>query len=120
MGEPWVAQRGQVSGQAVSAAGLERGTGFRRWEHGGGKVIHAHRAAGEFEWQALGSGLEHRRYSQASLAARAGMRAPDVSRIESSLSQNLTLRTLVRLARAMNSEPHITFKPRRTVAASKR
>jgi len=48
------------------------------------------------------------------------MRAPDVSRIESSLSQNLTLRTLVRLARAMNSEPHITFKPRRTVAASKR
>jgi len=63
---------------------------------------------------------QRRRLSQTSLAARAGMSAPDVSRIESSPSQNLTLGTLVRLARAMNCEPHITFKPRRKVAAPKR
>ena len=48
------------------------------------------------------------------------MSAPNVSRIESSPGQNLTLGTLVRLAHAMNCEPHITFKPRRKVAASKR
>ncbi len=63
---------------------------------------------------------QRRRLSQTSLAARAGMSAPDVSRIESSPSQNLTLGTLVRLARAMNCEPHITLKPRRKVAPSKR
>ncbi len=63
---------------------------------------------------------QRRRLSQTSLAARAGMSAPNVSRIESSPGQNLTLGTLVRLAHAMNCEPHITFKPRRKVAAPKR
>ena len=62
---------------------------------------------------------ERRRLSQTTLDALAGMSAPNVSRIESSPGQNLTLGTLVRLARALNCEPRITFKPRRKVAASK-
>lgn len=62
---------------------------------------------------------ERRRLSQTRLAALAGMSAPNVSRIESSPGQNLTLGTLVRLARALNCEPRITFKPRRKVAAAK-
>lgn len=56
---------------------------------------------------------QRRGLSQTKLAARAGMSAPNISRIESSPSQNLTLGTLVRLARAMDYEPEITFKPRR-------
>lgn len=61
------------------------------------------------------------RLTQTRLAARAGMSAPNISRIESSPSQNLTLGTLVRVARAMDYEPQITFKfkPRRGVAAAK-
>ena len=38
--------------------------------------------------------------SQAELAARAGMSAPNISRIENSPAQNLTLETLVKIARA--------------------
>ncbi len=63
---------------------------------------------------------QRRGLSQTTLAARAGMSAPNISRIESSPSQNLTLGTLVRLARAMDCEPEITFKPRRGAAATKR
>lgn len=63
---------------------------------------------------------QRRGLSQTKLAAKAGMSAPNVSRIEASPSQNLTLGTLVRLARAMDYEPEITFKPRRGVAAAKR
>ncbi len=63
---------------------------------------------------------QRRGLSQTTLAARAGMSAPNVSRIESSPSQNLTLGTLVRLARAMDYEPEITFKPRRGAAVAKR
>jgi DNA-binding Xre family transcriptional regulator len=63
---------------------------------------------------------QRRGLSQTTLAARAGMSAPNISRIESSPSQNLTLGTLVRLARAMDCEPEITFKPRRGTAAAKR
>ena len=62
---------------------------------------------------------QRRRLTQTSLAARAGMSAPNISRIESSPSQNLTLGTLVRVARAMDYEPEITFKPRRGIAAPK-
>ena len=60
---------------------------------------------------------QRRGLTQTTLAAKAGMSAPNVSRIEASPSQNLTLGTLVRLARAMDYEPEITFKPRRGVAA---
>ena len=59
---------------------------------------------------------QKRGLSQAKLAARAGMSAPNVSRIESSPSQNLTLGTLVRLARAMDYEPQITFRRSRAIA----
>ena len=62
---------------------------------------------------------QRRGLSQTTLAARAGMSAPNISRIESSPSQNLTLGTLVRLARAMDYEPEITFKPRRGTAAKR-
>ncbi len=62
---------------------------------------------------------QRRRLTQTRLAALAGMSAPNLSRIETSPSQNLTLGTLVRVARAMDYEPHITFKARRGVAAPK-
>ena len=63
---------------------------------------------------------QQRGLSQTQLAARAGMSAPNISRIEKSPSQNLTLGTLVRLARALNYEPEITFKPRRAASGAKR
>lgn len=62
---------------------------------------------------------QRRGLSQTQLAARAGMSGPNISRIESSPSQNLTLETLVKLSRAMDYEPQITFRPRRTVAAKR-
>ncbi|HET9275477.1 MAG TPA: helix-turn-helix transcriptional regulator [Gemmatimonadales bacterium] len=60
------------------------------------------------------------RLSQGQLAARAAMSAPNLSRIENSPGQNLTLGTLVRLARAMDRDVAIRFGPRRGVAAGKR
>jgi DNA-binding Xre family transcriptional regulator len=60
------------------------------------------------------------RLSQGELAARAGMSAPNLSRIENSPSQNLTLGTLVRLARAMDREVAIHFEPRRRLASRPR
>ncbi len=62
---------------------------------------------------------QRRKLSQTQLAARAGMSAPNISRIEKSPSQNLTLGTLVRLARALDYEPEITFKPRRAASGAK-
>jgi len=62
----------------------------------------------------------HCRLSQAQLADRAGMSPPNLSRIENSPGQNLTLGTLVRLARAMDRDVAIRFEPRRSVAAGKR
>ncbi len=61
---------------------------------------------------------QRRKLSQTQLAARAGMSAPNISRIEKSPSQNLTLGTLVRLARALDYEPEITFKPRRAASGA--
>jgi DNA-binding Xre family transcriptional regulator len=60
------------------------------------------------------------RLSQGDLAARAGMSAPNLSRIENSPAQNLTLGTLVRLARAMDREVAIRFEPRRPAESTKR
>jgi transcriptional regulator with XRE-family HTH domain len=60
------------------------------------------------------------RLSQAELASRAGMSPPNLSRIENSPGQNLTLGTLVRLARAMDRDVAIRFGRRRDVAAAAR
>lgn len=60
------------------------------------------------------------RLSQAELANRAGMSPPNLSRIEKSPGQNLTLGTLVRLARAMDRDVAIRFGRRRGVAAAAR
>jgi len=42
---------------------------------------------------------QKKRLSQAQLAARTGMSAPDISRLENSPAQNMTLETLVKIAR---------------------
>jgi DNA-binding Xre family transcriptional regulator len=60
------------------------------------------------------------RLSQAELASRAGMSPPNLSRIENSPGQNLTLGTLVRLARAMDRDVAIRFGRRRSVAVAAR
>ena len=52
--------------------------------------------------------------SQTELAARTGMSAPNISRIENSPSQNMTLGTLVRLAKALGCDVEISLRPRRS------
>ena len=52
--------------------------------------------------------------SQAQLAARAGMSAPNISRIENSPAQNITLETLVKIARALGRGVEVTFPGRRS------
>ena len=54
------------------------------------------------------------RLSQAQLAARAGMSAPNISRIENSPAQNITLETLVKIARALGRGIEVTFPARRS------
>ncbi len=54
------------------------------------------------------------RLSQAQLAARAGMSAPNISRIENSPAQNITLETLVKIARALGRGVEVTFPARRS------
>jgi transcriptional regulator with XRE-family HTH domain len=58
--------------------------------------------------------------SQTQLAARVGMSSPNISRIETSPSRNLTLGTLVKLARALGHDVQITFPPKRTVTSTMR
>jgi DNA-binding Xre family transcriptional regulator len=58
--------------------------------------------------------------SQTQLAAKVGMSAPNISRIESSSSQNLTLQTLVKLFGALDHEIAIVPKPRRAARRQKR
>jgi transcriptional regulator with XRE-family HTH domain len=60
---------------------------------------------------------QQKRMSQTELAAKAGMSAPNISRIENSPSQNMTLETLVKLARALGREVEITFPARRPAGA---
>jgi transcriptional regulator with XRE-family HTH domain len=60
---------------------------------------------------------QQKRMSQTELAAKAGMSAPNISRIETSPSQNMTLETLVKLARALGREVEITFPARRPIGA---
>ena len=52
--------------------------------------------------------------SQAELAARAGMSAPNISRIENSPAQNMTLETLVKIARALGRGVEVSFPARRS------
>ena len=56
---------------------------------------------------------QKKRLSQAQLAARARMSAPNISRIENSPAQNMTLETLVRIARALGHGVDVTFRARR-------
>jgi DNA-binding Xre family transcriptional regulator len=60
---------------------------------------------------------EERGLSQTELAAKVGMSGPNISRIETSPSQNLTLGTLVRLAAALGCDVSISFPSKRTVAS---
>jgi len=57
---------------------------------------------------------QKKRLSQAQLAARAGMSAPNISRIENSPAQNITLETLVKIARALGRGIEVTFPARRS------
>jgi len=72
------------------------------------------------EIQSLRVGMEiakmrqKKRLSQAQLAARAGMSAPNISRIENSPAQNITLETLVKIARALGRGVEVTFPARRS------
>jgi DNA-binding Xre family transcriptional regulator len=54
------------------------------------------------------------RLSQAALAARVGMSAPNISRIENSPAQNITLETLVKIARALGRGVEVAFPARRS------
>jgi DNA-binding Xre family transcriptional regulator len=54
--------------------------------------------------------------SQTQLAARVGMSAPNISRIESNPEQNLTLQTLVKLFGALDHEVTIVPQRRRSRA----
>ena len=56
---------------------------------------------------------QKKRLSQAQLAARVGMSAPNISRIENSPAQNMTLETLVKIARALGLGVDVTFHARR-------
>src|SRR6266478_7507244 len=60
---------------------------------------------------------QRKHMSQTTLAARAGMSAPNISRIESSPAQNMTIETLVKLARALGREVEIAFPERRSSTA---
>ena len=77
------------------------------------------RALIEEELEALRVGAEIARLrrkahmSQTQLAAKIGMSAPNISRIETSPAQNMTLETLVKIARALGRELEIAFPARR-------
>jgi len=60
-----------------------------------------------------------RKLSQTEVAARAGMSAPNISRIENDPSPNLTLGRLTRIARAIGYEVQIRFQPRRKEVATR-
>ena len=52
--------------------------------------------------------------SQTQLAAKTGMSAPNISRIETRPAQNMTLETLMRIARALGREVEIALPMRRS------
>ena len=58
--------------------------------------------------------------SQTQLAAKVGMSAPNISRIEASPGRNLTLQTMVKLFSALDYEVSFTCRPRRPAGKSRR
>ena len=58
--------------------------------------------------------------SQTQLAAKVGMSAPNISRIEACPGHNLTLQTMVKLFRALDYEVSFTCRPRRPSGKSRR
>lgn len=58
--------------------------------------------------------------SQTQLAAKVGMSAPNISRIEASPGHNLTLQTMVKLFSALDYEVSFTCRPRRAPGKSRR
>ncbi len=75
----------------------------------------------EEELKALRVGTEiarlrqRRGMSQTQLAAKVGMSAPNISRIENNPAQNVTLGTLVKIARALGREVDVAFTTRRSI-----
>lgn len=63
---------------------------------------------------------QRRGLSQTQLAAKVGMSAPNISRIENSPSQNLTLETMLKLFGVLGYEVSFKFQPRRTPARALR
>ena len=78
------------------------------------------RALIEEELESLRVGMQIARWrqkkglSQAQLATRAGMSAPNISRLENSPAQNITLETLVKIARALGRGVEVTFPARQS------
>jgi transcriptional regulator with XRE-family HTH domain len=58
--------------------------------------------------------------SQSGLAAKVGMSGPNISRMETSPGQNLTLGTLVKVAAALGHGVEVKFPPRRRRAKADR
>lgn len=58
---------------------------------------------------------QRKKLSQAELAERTGMKAPNISRIENDPGHNLTIETMAKIAVALGHVPQIRFKP---IAAS--
>ena len=56
---------------------------------------------------------EERGLSQRQLARTVGVSQPVIARIETGRAGNLQLRTLIKIAAALDSEVHITFRRRR-------
>jgi transcriptional regulator with XRE-family HTH domain len=57
--------------------------------------------------------------NQTQLAARAGMNASKISRLETSATRNVTLGTLTRVAAALNTKVTIAFVPKGKKRASR-
>ena len=57
---------------------------------------------------------QERGLTQTQLAAKVGMSAPNVSRLESNPAQNVTLQTLLKICRALDQEVVISLKKRST------
>ena len=80
----------------------------------------------EEELKALRVGLQlatlrqQKGLSQTQLAAKVGMSAPNISRIEGNPGHNLTLETMVKLFRALDYEVSFTYRPRRAPGKSRR
>ena len=56
---------------------------------------------------------EEQGISQRDLARRVGVSQPVIARIEAGTAQNLPLRTLLKIASALNGQVDITIRPRR-------